>query len=65
MVQFLWGLLKDIAFWTLTPLILIALGVGIGWLGGALSSPVLGVVAIIFIGVGVVWLALLWLGVAD
>lgn len=65
MKNFFWGLLKDIAFWTLTPILMIAIGVGLGWLGTTYAMPVPGFLGLIFIAVGVLWLALIWLGVTE
>lgn len=65
MKNFLWGLVKDIAFWTLTPVLLIALGAGIGWLGTVFAGPVLIPLGVILIAIGVVWLALIWLGLTE
>jgi hypothetical protein len=65
MAKFFWGLLKDIAFWTLTPILLIAIGAGLGWLGVTFANRVLTLTSIIFIAVGVIWLALIWLGITE
>jgi hypothetical protein len=65
MAKFFWGLLKDIAFWVFTPILLIAIGAGFGWLGTTFAYPVLTFASLIFIAVGVIWLALLWLGATE
>jgi hypothetical protein len=55
-VIFLKDLLKGVAFWVLLPMLLIAIGVALGWLSIAIPFEPLMYLGFVFVAVGVVWL---------
>lgn len=58
-------ILKDTAFWLLTPVLIIATGMGFGWLAMTFSSLICAGIAVILIAVGVIWLVLVWNGFIE
>jgi hypothetical protein len=64
-LKLLWGVLKDLAFWVLVPIMLIVCGLGIGVLGNTFAIPVLTLLGGAMIVIGVIWLALFWLGISE
>ena len=64
-MQVLLDILKDLAFWILTPVLLIVIGVGFGWLAVTFSSLICAGISGILIVIGVIWLVLIWGGFIE
>ena len=61
-MKVLLDIFKEVAFWVLLPVLLIAIGVGFGWLAITFSSLVCAGIAFVLIVVGAIWLGLTWGG---